>query len=831
MKTVTNNFLASWLSKGSKFAVQRIDYKRRYWNGAAYVYEASWQSLTMPSAQFRSIGSMTWNIDTTLQEEFKSSNAIVSLLNNDYRWMPENTYGIFGPDAVATGGYFARGTQVIIYAGYELADGTFELVSMFAGLLIDYSMKPADGVFEAYVSGNEIKLQNNDAQLVADAFTDEVLLGTVDGANKVFTTASLGVGFITGVKIDAAVKKQGSDYTISGLNTPAVGATVTFAVAPGGGTTPKATGSKWKADQTIDALVGLVCDQAGITAGNRTIQQVLFPSGVTAKKTIDSEADWEAGTVLTNINTTDFPGSIVRGTYELFDDFSDGEYTSNPVWTATAKNAAVAGVVASCLQLTSEGATSSMTMEAALAHATGAWRFALNMLTFSSPGLTNARDGGIVGFVQNGAVTFSANAPKLTGYALRWNTNYNSGGSNQLQLVRYDNEAVGTVLANLGTFVGSHYVNYLVTRDAAGLMNVYANDVPLGSATDNTYAAGTEIVVVARDSSSQNVVVGITNIYYSTEMTFYPANGVWESAILDTLNTPTSWGTLDAVATANAGTITYATASSSDGVTFDAYVDVVGDAIVSALKRYVKVRATLTIPSIDNVSPKVDSIVVNYSSLVANVSLADFTGDTCYSAVQKLAFSCNYEIGFDNTGKFFFRSKTAGANTLTFKQSDILSKIIEVRPGWVEVINDAQVQYGAYYNEYNSLTLPETSPTSKDKFDSQISNQTVPFLFANDGNVAAGLAQAIHDAGYQAQRRVTIECRLIPQADIGDVITISFYEDPLLENNYWGDPLITWAPFFGVPPAALRLFKCRIIQLTHDFDTEKSRMVVLEVLT
>ena len=79
---------------------------------------------------------------------------------------------------------------------------------------------------------------------------------------------------------------------------------------------------------------------------------------------------------------------------------------------------------------------------------------------------------------------------------------------------------------------------------------------------------------------------------------------------------------------------------------------------------------------------------------------------------------------------------------------------------------------------------------------------------------------------------MSFECRLIPQADIGDVIQISNFEDPLLEFNYFGDPLITWAPWFGLPPnVALRSVKLKILNMTDDFNTMKTRILGLEVLS
>ena len=65
------------------------------------------------------------------------------------------------------------------------------------------------------------------------------------------------------------------------------------------------------ARQPVDRDAGrLLADEAGIVSGDRSIAPVIFPGGLSGTKTIDVQADWEAGTVLTNINTTASPGDI-----------------------------------------------------------------------------------------------------------------------------------------------------------------------------------------------------------------------------------------------------------------------------------------------------------------------------------------------------------------------------------------------------------------------------------------------------------------------------------------------------------------------------------------
>ena len=49
-------------------------------------------------------------------------------------------------------------------------------------------------------------------------------MGTGNGSNKDFTTAQPGVGIIVEVSLNGLKKKAGTDYTVSQMNDPALGA-------------------------------------------------------------------------------------------------------------------------------------------------------------------------------------------------------------------------------------------------------------------------------------------------------------------------------------------------------------------------------------------------------------------------------------------------------------------------------------------------------------------------------------------------------------------------------------------------------------------------------
>lgn len=741
MKTITTAFKNAWLNRGKKFAVRQIKYKRRYWNGAAFVYEASWQTLKMKD--FSQIGTLTQQLDTVKKNEFKVSNITLSLNNRDGRWFPDCTNSVYAADAVATAGYQPYKTLFQVLAGYELADGTEELLTLFTGLLVDYNLSSLSDHIEYTVIGYEEKLLKADAQLVSTAFTNEALTPAPDGVIKDFYTTSLGVGRITSVRADTTVKSEGTHYTISQLNEYGVGAKISFAAAPAGGVALDASGRKWGTLSKIEDLIAGLCEQAGITSGERSIDSVLFPNGVNASQKINDTAEWNAGT-LTNITSAVTADAISKK------------------WMATS------------------GASISTTPAIQTIRLNG---------TFTSAG------GYAYIFVRKND-PYSPNAF----YAL-----YLGGG--EIRFGRVD--SFGGVTANLGTIVaypgaGDH--EYRVERDeATGAWLIYYDNVLKLSVTDNTWTGVPAVGANYAGGSS----CAASSIYVSPAKCAADAfdgasTAVYESAEFDLGSVPTAWGTLDSIVTLNGGTVSFATNVRTGAGAWDGWVNTGapdglggydGNAgqIHSALKQKLKIQVTITQAASAIVSPYVSEVSANFTTTTIYIALANYTAMTVYAAIQKLAKLCNYEWGFEGDGTFFFRSKAATSTpVIVLDQKDIQS-VPSYKPGWPDVVNAGQVYYGdagQYYKEYNSSSLPETAPTSKDIYGEAIqSDNASDFLLAFDADLATGSVQLIHDDNYRAKPKIKLICRLIPHLEISDTISATFIQDPLKKEYVFGDPL------------------------------------------
>jgi hypothetical protein len=777
MKTVTQAFLDAWNTPGNKFAVRQVKYKRRYWNGAAIVEESSWTTLEMKD--FSQIGSLVSQLDTVYQNQFMASNITLNLGNKDGRWFPWNPDGLFGPDSVAASGYKAYGTLFQVLAGYELADSSEEVLTMFTGKLVDYNCGSKKDDIEFYISGYEEKLQKADAEQVYDAFTNETTIPTTgDGANRVFVTASLGVGSITVVRVAGVVVSE-TNYRISGLNQYGVGATISFLFTVDAGAAVDCTGTKWKASQTIETLAGLLCDQANVTPVNRSIYPVIFPNGVNGFKQMNTQALWEAGT-LQNITSQLIPDSICK---KWFIDFGLFSQPTLPIQSWRARFSISSGWAQS-------------------------WFYVNDQYTPSS----------------SYALLFSATEVRLC----------------RVDLLGAVQETLGQVI----TPTPAGMAEYKVERNnSTSEFKVWVNGTLKLTVTNTHFTEGYARPLQMTVQGSTDFAREANSGYLSSDLVGSPAfdgdqAGEHLSPDYDLLTAPTAWGRLEVQETLNGGSTAYYTRVRDEGGAWDSWTAVAGNGqILSALKRHLQIKSVLTQSASGLISPEVKILKANFTSSIIFVSLANFTGMKCDAAMAKLAKLCNYEYGMDDDGLFYFRPKeTSTTPDLILDQKNIV-EIVSLKPGWKEVINSAKVRYGndsSYCREYNSNSgiPPEASPTSADEFGLSLRYETMShFLLENDVDLASGMAQKIYTDDHLAKIRTSILFRLIPHINLSNVLQLSFYDDPLKEDNVFGDPMQETVSAFGEDYSVLlRDKKFKVIGRQHDFTNETSLLTLLEVL-
>lgn len=823
-KTITAEFESIWKRKTGKKVAIRVRYKRRYWNGSAYVYESDWQIV--PQDQLSTVGDVSMSLDTQFLSVFTTSNVTITMKNLHNEWLDIATSpSVFAVSNVFTFGAEPYLTKFNLQFAYTLSDDTNEWLSLFTGVAKDYRYNPKNGGAMITCVGNELLMQGADAQNVSDAFTQESTSpATGDGSNVDFLTTSEGVGQITEVRVDGAVQVQGTDYSLSEMNKYNTPALITFKSGsiPPNGDAVDATGLKWKDDETVEDLVSALATEAGIGSGVRTINDVIYP-GLSGSKTYNSQADWENGTAITNISTKHVAGDIQRQWF-LIDDFDNGNFTSDPVWTQRLATGTVTHVVTAKVFIltagTNAGANSQVIYTTPQTKAYGTWKFN-HKFALPAAALPAGSKNELRLMSSNSSV--SAN-----GYGLVSDTS-----SGVISLVRWDNGTEVTLIANVGTH-NSFYV-WTITRSAAGAWEVFRDGASKGTAMDSTYSSFSQMMINVRALASVNSCgQSLDYIYWSDEVN--PSDSVtnvaavWESEIHDIGSVPSAWGELDRTETLNGGIIVYYTNVSSDDISYDGWVQVSGDGqINSALKQYFKTKAEITPASGSFDSPVISKLVANFSTTTITVALANHTSKNVYAMVQRYAQIADYEILFDGDGNFIFRSKSPGASPVVeLNQGDGITSVTKYNLGYKEVRNVGRVTYSptdgqTYIDEYDGASASEASPTSEERFGRLTQDEDFSDIFiANDSNLGTARARVIYENNFTPKKRLRIKTKLIPHLDLSDRVRISIYDNPLQRKSIWGDPMQTWGGHYhgwgDVLNVLARDMDCKVIGIVYNIN-------------
>lgn len=313
----------------------------------------------------------------------------------------------------------------------------------------------------------------------------------------------------------------------------------------------------------------------------------IFPSSVTLVDT--SSADFAGGT-LTNLSLTDVVGSVLLSSRTFKDDFSDGNYTSNPVWTVNGG---------------------------------GYWQVLLNKLRFSGESAPTGINGSIYTPIvdsSSGSWTFNCDVESLThGDELTVDYIVVSTGTDPATTSGYaarvviedDGSTVNSIYKiNAGTFVlqssvtraaGTNFPTPIVIEKSGG--NIRATfGTSVITAADTTYtAAGNLILQVTSVIPGAGVAHEAINFDNISWYKYQPVTGSITSRIFDTAFSTPTWGPLSSTYTANnagaEGNIAFYTqvSTAGDGGGFDAAISSSDTLrVTSAQKRYIRYRADFT---------------------------------------------------------------------------------------------------------------------------------------------------------------------------------------------------------------------------------------------
>lgn len=819
MITATDSFKAHWQRKTGQQEILRIQYKLRYWTGVAYALQANW--TTLEKGDFISVGRVPLQLDVPNQSTFLSSVLTLRFDNTRNQWIEHaGSPSIFAADAESGNGYILERSQFRIQYGYLLDSGTEEVLNQFTGLASGKFKITGNGAeAEVEVISKDILLKNADAENVStDVTLENCIPATGDGANTAFESTSTGVGYATDVQVNAVALVQGTGYSTSNENqVVAAGNTgrlaITVDAIPAAGQTVKVSLRKWLTNKTIEYLLGVLLDEAGIPSTERTIDPIVYPGGVSSSHTFDSQADFEDvsnGGSLVNISTTDSPGSISRS-IKLFDDFSDGDYTADPTWTKSTGSATVTG---GKLRLDDDpigGVSAFLYTPQPVAY--GTWQFKI-----VNPVGQELR----VGFIAAGSGDNGAGESTSSSYYL-------------------------TVTSTAFVFLtNSVLIDFTVektvriTRATNGEFKIYVDGVLKLTVTDNSLTSSSFMYLSNFDTDlggdqtiddiiASNVVVAIADaITNATSIAVY---------VVDLLSVPVAMGQLVQTTTFNGGTVSYRTAGAVDAAgspgAFDALVAVTAGSLQMnhTAKQWLKVEITITPNGFT--SPVINTLVAHFSSSNVVLALANFSQKKVSEAEEMLVHLSDYERVINGSGNYLFRSKTvSGSPAITLTQENGIIDVIDYDTGIPSrVVNVGRVKSGGFLAIYDKTDAAEAEPTSERRHGRIVQDEDFDeIMLSNDADLRTVRAQSIYERNVIPPLWLRLQVWIIPWLELSDIVRVSYFDNPILQAAYASDPMASvLGPGFtlGEPGNVIardRDFK--VIEYIADYDTNQAELLL-----
>lgn len=299
-----------------------------------------------------------------------------------------------------------------------------------------------------------------------------------------------------------------------------------------------------------------------------------------------TDADFAAGT-LTDVTTATVSGSLyINPTSTLFDDFSDGDFSANPVWTRWGQTTldSMWSVSSNRLRQAYSGSNNASVLATTTTAAIGEWSVFVDRGSVSS--FSRQEFGVLIGGFQASNGSSGANRP-CSGYMV--------GASQSAAGIR----RLGTCPANTSTFIslvsGSFDVDdstFTIRRNSLGMISLWLDGVMVASATDTTYTSASYFVIDPLVASGEQSF--FDNIYFPAPVqsgTFISLTGT------TTLSTPL-WIPTSYTGSANDGTLSVGTQVSDDGAVWDSSVAwTSGSAPASASKPYIRYTVDMVVSS------------------------------------------------------------------------------------------------------------------------------------------------------------------------------------------------------------------------------------------
>lgn len=771
MQSITAQVLTEQSNRDGLQYYRVVELYRRYWNGAAFVW-ATAQDITRYVVK---VSPAKWKLDTRGFGEWKSPNFQVELDNRFNFWSEIEDTGAWRTGLSGSQTYYPELSRIRVRVGHQLPDGTREDVYSFGGVINKpIAFRDTTRQATAYCTGLDELLNRASAEDLSITVTNE-LLGSNYGT--VFTTAHPGVGIVVEVRKGGTASGAGSapvlvpdtDYSLSDLNEKALNTTVTLVAALTAGNSAWVTYKYWYQDKDMSWIVEQLLILAGIT--DYTVDPTVFGSAVPNTVTRTTAADFNAGSSLTNIDTTSLTDSFQKKWYtlETWTTLSDVWYRINDNGWSVASN-----------QLTAATPYDTLSTDAACSN-NGCWDIPIYVTS------------GVAQFWYDGFI-FSGS---FRGYRIEV--------SPTRAKVIVSGGGYGTVLIDVAHTSGASDV-FRVTSDLNRNINLYV-DTGSGFGVLGSYSYASAISANMHSRmrlwATGNAVFGQINFTLTTQTTAAHAtgNGIYVDATIDATGAVTTWGAVSINYSPNIGTYLIETLSSSVS-NFSSGLDPAGwlavsgaGAILSSVQRYLRIRITLTsaLPTYAPIwhGPVVGDFSMIYYTSTTTIPLVDMTGKTCLQAVQECATYPGYEIGFTSTESFFYRARnTVGASVLTISRNTNLLREISFNTGTDQIYNRITASFGNFKVTIDSDVIAEAQPNSLKKYglhEFAISSSILP---KQSANIADSVARSIYAYTSVPRARAQVEMKMLVQYELGDKVT--YQREHKAGRWLWGDPDRKW---------------------------------------
>jgi hypothetical protein len=780
MQTASAEFKRA-LAKSNPVYKKTIELCRRYWTGTAYVYDTALDVTD----QMIECGKIMWKLDREAFGRWTFDNTTIKFRNDRNQWKQDNSAGYF------TTTYLLHQTKIRVKVGVQLSDGSYEEIYCFTGYVSD------DPIYSPEEKSASVTLISG--MSIFEKFIDKDI-GYYQGTNELFawvigqtvgTTNSNTVGLIQrvirGATIETATElRPQTDYTVSGLNGHGTPATITLTNAITEGEYAWVTYRNWIEDKPIEYLVRDVLSRCGFgSTGQSYVEDVVFSTDLESTWLQTSQADWEADS-LSNIDTASAPGSFsIKALWDLIDDFADGDYTADPVWTVHAGSWSVAS---GKLKSTIAAGGGLACISTPSTKTTGTWAFAAS----NSDSKYNAC-----------RIWFMANSIGLdgtpdNGYFLEF-VDYKVGSTwTTAQGVLYKKvNGVETMLLE-GYGAVTH-----VTRAADGTITVgdHGGAYPNRTVVDTSIQTSSMFCVSTVSTDDAATEQTLDNLYVTTSQdAFYPVvTGL--PTLISTINdcggTVTKYGRFYPLYSANGCTVSFYTYSSSSS-DFSTGNDPAGYVAVSStggigslVQRYLRFKVVLENPLEGAfVTPVVDSILINYYNATTTIQVANYTGMNALQVLETFSkLSCS-EMGFTGSGMFVFRSRTTSApSVLDITESEIRA-VSNITSGIERLYNVVEAVIGNY-----SVLVQDAAaaPNTINKYGARKYNVNETNLLPGaEVNLAYSVAPTILAYTSVPRKRCSIELRNMPHLELGDIVTVYHAQPEALRQWKWGDSDVRW---------------------------------------